>query len=61
MGDYSYDKDYLDENGIVLIDKGRDEGEYAHQNDVVTDIHDSRWSEDDPDIEYIQHGVNEDA
>ena len=26
---------------------------------MVTDIHDNRWSEDDPDIEYIQHGVNE--
>lgn len=59
VGDYSYDKDYLDENGIVFIESGRDEGEYAHQDDVVTDIHDNRWSEDDPDIEYIQHGVNE--
>ncbi len=59
VGDHSYDKDYLDENGIVLIDKGRDEGEYAHQDDVVTDIHDNRWSENDPDIEYIQHGIHE--
>ena len=59
VGDENYDRDYLEENGIVYIDKGRDEGEYAEEGNVVTDIHDNKWAEDDPDVEYIQHGIHE--
>jgi hypothetical protein len=63
VGDEDYDERYVSHYNIVLIDEGAQEGEYAMQDQTVTDALGKVWHIDDVDeqVVFLTEGIHASA